>query len=142
MGNDARHLARRLHLTAPIGLAGTLSAVGGAEILIVLLMFGFFGLWIAGIVFWIMSIVEIARIPDDQFRAAGSEKIAWVLIVVLAQIIGALVWRFVKRKDVLAAAGHGAAAPAGWYPEPDGGAMRWWDGYRWTEHQQPQPPPA
>jgi hypothetical protein len=24
--------------------------------------------------------------------------------------------------------------PAGWYPDPDGSGLRWWDGGRWTEH--------
>ncbi len=33
--------------------------------------------------------------------------------------------------------------PAGWYPDPHAGAggQRWWDGYRWTEHLSPAPPP-
>jgi hypothetical protein len=26
------------------------------------------------------------------------------------------------------------AAPAGWYPCPDGRGQRWWDGTRWTDH--------
>ncbi|MDF2576166.1 MAG: hypothetical protein K0S05_3078 [Agromyces sp.] len=30
------------------------------------------------------------------------------------------------------------AAPAGWYPEPDGTeGQRWWDGTRWTEYSTP-----
>ena len=32
----------------------------------------------------------------------------------------------------------GRPAPAGWYPDGQGG-VRWWDGERWTEHT-PQPP--
>lgn len=34
-----------------------------------------------------------------------------------------------------------SATPAGWYPDGRG-ATRWWDGERWTEHVQPQAPPA
>lgn len=29
--------------------------------------------------------------------------------------------------------------PAGWYPDPRGGHMRYWDGARWTEHSSPLP---
>jgi len=37
----------------------------------------------------------------------------------------------------------GAAAPAGWHPDPDNpdGALRWWDGSRWTDHVHPVAPP-
>jgi hypothetical protein len=33
------------------------------------------------------------------------------------------------------------SAPAGWYPDGQGG-QRWWDGTRWTEHTQPAQGPA
>lgn len=100
----------------------------------------FFGLWLASFVYWIIAIVEVARIPDQQFRAAGAEKTVWVLIVVLTQIIGALVWRFTKRRDVLAAAGRIPAPAPGWYPEPGSGALRWWDGVQWTDARHEPPP--
>lgn len=29
-----------------------------------------------------------------------------------------------------------AGQPAGWYPDPEGIGLRWWDGSRWTEHEQ------
>lgn len=32
--------------------------------------------------------------------------------------------------------GTGAVAP-GWYPDPHGGDLRYWDGSGWTEHRQP-----
>ena len=81
----------------------------------------FIGLWVAAFVYWIVAIVEVAKIPDAQFRATGSEKIVWLLIVILGGIIGALVWRFAKRDDV-SATGRGAAAspwlvPRGRSPE-------------------------
>ncbi len=30
--------------------------------------------------------------------------------------------------------------PAGWYPDPEhAGHLRYWDGWRWTEHRSPRP---
>lgn len=117
--------------------------MGGVEVLGAGIFLIFGGLWVAALVYWIIVLVEVARIPDFQYRAAGSEKITWVLVVVLTQIIGALIWRFAKRDEVRAAAGRLPPPAPGWYPEPGGASLRWWDGYRWTEARQASsPPPA
>jgi uncharacterized protein DUF2510 len=102
--------------------------------------FAFFGLLsVAAMVFWIVKIIEVARIPEHQYRAAGTEKLTWLLVVALAQAIGALIWHFARRGDVLAAAGRAPLAPPGWYPERAGGGLRWWDGTAWTEHRHGPP---
>lgn len=120
----------------------TLDADPVAPVFGVLLFLAFFGVWAASLVFWIVTLVEVVRIPDDQYRLAGTEKTPWVLLVVFAQIIGAVIWRLSRRKSVLAA--HSAtrlAPPAGWYPEPVTGQLRWWNGSAWTEHYlSPEPP--
>ena len=102
----------------------------------------FFALWVAGFVYWIVALVEVVRLPEQQYRAAGADKTVWILIVVLTQIVGALIWRFAKRGEVLAAAGRIPPPPPGWYPEPGAGALRWWDGTRWTEARHVPPPPS
>lgn len=104
------------------------------------IVFGF--IWLAALVYWIVAIVEVAKTPDWQFKAVGSEKIVWVLIVVLLQIIGALIWLFAKRSTVLAAANAIPTPPPGWYPEPGIGSLRWWDGVRWSDARHFPPPPA
>jgi hypothetical protein len=102
----------------------------------------FFALWVAAVVYWIVVIVEVAKIPDAQFRASGSEKIVWLLIVILGGIIGSLVWRLAKRDELLRYAGSAPPPPPGWYPEAGSGTLRWWDGVRWTDVRHVPPPTA
>jgi hypothetical protein len=99
-------------------------------------------LWVAALVYWIVVIVEVAKIPDMQFRAAGSEKIVWLLIVILGGIIGSFVWRFAKRDEVVRYGGAIPPPPPGWYPEGATGTLRWWDGFRWTDVRHFPPPPS
>ncbi len=43
----------------------------------------------------------------------------------------------VRRGRVRTATAYASAVPPGWHPDPGGsGRMRYWDGYRWTEHVQ------
>ena len=113
--------------TEPLDAAGTLlfPAFG-------FVFFLFFAIMIAGLVYWVIALIEIATVPDHQYRAAGTEKLVWVLVVVLAGVIGALIWRFAERDKVRAAAGRWPATPPGWYADPATGKPRWWDGTRWT----------
>ena len=37
--------------------------------------------------------------------------------------------------------GQYPAVPPGWYPDPQGPGLRWWDGTRWTEHVADRPGP-
>ncbi len=99
-------------------------------------------LWLAGFVYWIVAVVEVAQTPDWQFKAAGTEKIVWVLVVLLLPIIGALIWLLAKRSTVKGAAHVVPPPPAGWYPEPGIGSLRWWDGSRWSDARHFPPPPA
>ena len=79
-------------------------------------------------VYWIFAIIEVARIPARQFYAAGSNKTFWICVVVLLQIIGALLWLFVRRADVLEAedwADEVEDPPPDWYMDEEAGALRW-----------------
>ncbi len=62
----------------------------------------FFLLAVAGLVFWIWMIVDCATNEPSE----GNDKIVWILIIVLTQIIGALIYYFVRRPKRIAEFGH------------------------------------
>lgn len=96
-----------------------------------------FALSIPVTVFWVITLVEVARLPEPQFQAAGTTKTTWLVVVALTGGIGSLVWWLSKRREVQAAAGAVPFMPPGWYPDPGRpgavDALRWWDGLRWSE---------
>ena len=81
----------------------------GPEFLIVTLILV---LGVGGTIFWVLSLIEVVRTPDQQFAAAGAEKLVWVLVVALAGWLGALIWWFAVRSSVRAAAGPGLGGAA------------------------------
>ena len=65
-------------------------------LLFVILILALFGLCIFAFVFWILMLVDVAKrkFPGEN------DQIVWILVVVFAGIIGALVYYFViKKKD-------------------------------------------
>jgi hypothetical protein len=58
-------------------------------------MGGFFAffliLMVAGLAFWIWALVDCVRVPDDSLYQSGT-KLVWVLVIVLAGWIGAIVY--------------------------------------------------
>jgi hypothetical protein len=54
--------------------------------------------------FWVWPGIDVQRIPEQQFRAAGTDKFMWKVIVVYLPIAGGIIWLCTKRKDVRAAA--------------------------------------
>ncbi len=96
-----------------------------------------FALAIGANVVWVLTLVEVVRMPDAQYRAAGTDKGTWIVIVAVTGIIGVIIWWAGKRRQVREAVPVLALPPPGWYPDPvrAGVGLRWWDGWRWTDHE-------
>jgi prolipoprotein diacylglyceryltransferase len=65
-------------------------------------MIFFVFIWIAcvaivilGTIFWVFMLVDVAK---RKFKSEN-DKIAWILVVVLAHIIGAIIYYFVIKKS-------------------------------------------
>ena len=63
-------------------------AVGGAIFLLIMIIF------LLTSIFWVWMLVDCATNP----RLQGTEKIVWILIVLFAHIVGALIYFFVARQ--------------------------------------------
>jgi Phospholipase_D-nuclease N-terminal len=57
---------------------------------------GFGLLWIGGIALWIFALVDCIRVTDDSMYRSGT-KLAWVLVIALTQVIGAIIYLVVGR---------------------------------------------
>jgi hypothetical protein len=139
----------------------SVSSSGAFGSALILLFIAWFVLGIGSLVMFVVAIVDIVKRPDWQWKLAGQEKILWLLLVILVNILAipALVYWFNIRKKLIAVEEAAAAgrygpgqmtvsgwvpgpapgpAPPGWYPDPGREyPWRWWDGGRWTGHTQP-----
>ena len=61
-------------------------------------MLFFFCFAVTALVFWIWMIVECATKEPSQ----GNDKIVWIVIIIFAQLIGALIYYFVRRPERIA----------------------------------------
>ncbi|HET6804135.1 MAG TPA: PLDc N-terminal domain-containing protein [Frateuria sp.] len=48
-------------------------------------------------VLWLAALVDALRVPDPVWARAGQGKLLWVLVVVLAGVIGALLYAVMAR---------------------------------------------
>ena len=75
------------------------------------LLFGpFLLIWLAATIFWIWAIVDVVKVPDDSMFRAGN-KLIWILVVVLAHVIGAIIYFLVGRPESGGRPGSGAPPP-------------------------------
>ena len=130
------------------------AAAGG---LVVLFLF-VAGLGILGLVGMIVSLVDMAKRPDWQWKMAGQEKVLWIVLVILVNafaIVSLIYWYSIRPKliavEQAASAGqfgpgyqtpggwqpgipYPGSVPPSWQPDPSGEhRWRWWDGSKWTD---------
>lgn len=71
-------------------------AIGGGLILFNLFFFGTFFLFGIGVfAFWIWMLVDCLQKEPSE----GNDKLIWMLVIVLANWVGALVYFFVRKMD-------------------------------------------
>jgi hypothetical protein len=73
---------------------------------------------VAGFVLWIWALVDAIQVPDDSMYQSGS-KLIWVLVIVLAGAIGAVIYLIVGRPKP-GAAPRQPPPPPGSLPPPPG----------------------
>lgn len=137
------------------GISGGLFPVDLVLVLGVVVLLG-----LAPLVLLILVIVDIVRRPDWQWELAGQEKVLWILLVALVNVLAipSLIYWFVIRPKLVAVGEHAArgaygpgyvgpsgwrpgpppgvpaASPPGWYPNPNParqGTLRYWSGVSW-----------
>jgi hypothetical protein len=141
----------------------------GLGIGVAVFFIAWFVLVVGSLVMLIVSLIDIVRRPEWQWKMAGQEKTLWLLLVILVNFLAipSLIYWFnirKKLKAVEAAAASGqygsghmtyagwepipsqspspSSAPAGWYPDPSGKAqLRWWDTVTWTDATSTGRPP-
>ncbi|VVB92509.1 Uncharacterised protein [uncultured archaeon] len=68
-------------------------AIGTMELLLILPFI------ILGFVFWLWMLVDCLKRPDDKFAFGGNyAKIIWIIVIIFAGFIGALIYFFLIKK--------------------------------------------
>lgn len=106
-------------------------------------MFGLFALALLGVLgLSIYAIVDVASRSDREFKAIGSERTTWLLLVLFVTLPAAIAYLVGVRPRLVAAPPVPLALP-GWYPDPTVPTyLRYHDGVSWTIHVTPMLPAA
>jgi hypothetical protein len=67
-------------------------------------------LFLAGVGLWIYALVDAIRVPDDYSYRSGS-KLVWVLVIVLAGFVGAIIYLLVGKPAEGTGAGTSRVLP-------------------------------
>jgi hypothetical protein len=71
-------------------------------ILLRLFPFGIKGIAALATIFWIWILIDcLTKEPSD-----GNDKVAWVLVILAAPLVGGLIYYFVRRPERIKAAGQ------------------------------------
>lgn len=54
--------------------------------------------WMA--IFWVRMLIEVVTTPDLHYRATGTEKTSWVLLVIFLGWLGAFIYKITVRPKV------------------------------------------
>jgi hypothetical protein len=57
---------------------------------------------VGGLVLWIWTLLDCINNESDQ----GNEKVVWVIVIAVTQLIGALIYLIVRRPKRIATLGH------------------------------------
>jgi hypothetical protein len=69
------------------------------EFLVILMLLA---IGLAGFILWVWTLIDCITNESEE----GNERIVWVVVIVVAQLIGALIYLIVRRPKRLATLGH------------------------------------
>lgn len=58
-----------------------------------LMFFLFFGIGIAGTLFWLWMLIDCATKEPSE----GNDKLIWVIVIIFTNLLGAIIYFFVRR---------------------------------------------
>ncbi len=57
---------------------------------------------LAGLLIWLVALVDALRRPAPQWQSAGHSQIVWILVILVASFIGSLAYLLIARPQLQA----------------------------------------